>query len=275
MERAGQGRILDLQDRLLLDLPVTDIVSPGQLFLAPDGDRLQPFGPHHGSEARPSDEMALVVSDRGKADEILPGRTDRQHLDPRIGCLEDVRGFVNVPAPETGSVGQSGLAIRNGKHHRRLRPAGDHDPVIARPLQLRAEVPAAGRLPPDPRQRRPGADGKARAPGEAACHHRSGHHHEGTFRRKRIGLQRESVQEELRSEGTSTDEFPEQIVRHGEGGTATFRQVDPQKATSITIGHTLPSLDSTDRWKEKPDTYRPITEIVKKMYVGKDTTQLE
>ena len=117
--------------------------------------------------------MALVVPDRGETDEVLPGGADGKHLDPLVRRLEEVRRLVNVLPPETGGVDQMRLAIHDGKHDRFLRAAGDHDPVITRLFQLRSEVPAAGRLPPDSREGGLRADRETGAPRETAPHHRA------------------------------------------------------------------------------------------------------
>ena len=85
-----------------------------------------------------------------KLDEVLPGGSDGKDLDPGSTLFEKVGGFVNILPPEIGGVAAAVPPLHDEKHYRLLRPAGDHDPVIASLLQLRTERPAAGRLPQIP-----------------------------------------------------------------------------------------------------------------------------
>ena len=194
MERTGHCRLLDLQNRGLVNLPEACLVCFFRFPASPDADRLESFCPHDRPETRPADEMTLVVSDGGETHEVFPGRPDGEDLHPRFTRLEQVGGFVNILPPEIRSVAEPGLPLDDDENHRPNRPAGNDDPVVARLLEFRTERPPAGRLSPDPCERRLGADRKTGGPRKTAPHHRPGHDHERALRGEGIGIKRIAIQ---------------------------------------------------------------------------------
>ena len=129
------------------------------------------------------------------------------------------------------------LSLHDGKPDRSGRPAGDHDPVIARPLEFRSERPAASRFAPDPRQGGFRANRKPRGPGEPAPDHRTGHHHKRALRGQGIDVQGIIIQVQLRTQRAPPDEFPAQLIVDDEIRAATCRQVDTQVPTGIPLHH--------------------------------------
>ncbi len=188
--------------------------------------------------------MALVVADRGEPDAVLAGGTDGKNLQAGIVLLEQIGGFIEILPPEPRGIEQARLSLDDRKPDRSGRPAGDHDPVITCPLEFRSERAAAGRLAPDSRQGGFRADRKPGGPREPACDHRAGHHHERALRSQGIGVQGIPVQEKLRAQRASSDEFPVQLIVDDEIRTTRFRQVDTQVPPGIPFRHGSPQRET-------------------------------
>ena len=99
-------------------VPADDFLEGGRVLelrrlVAPDGNGLEVFAPHHGPHTGAAVGVAEVVHHAGIADKVFASRPDAGHPDPRVPEFRTnpALGLAGILAPQVSGVPHLDLAV--------------------------------------------------------------------------------------------------------------------------------------------------------------------
>ncbi len=203
----GDHVSVDVRQGLLRQRSNLCCIRRAGLRIADGSHSLQVLRPHERAHAAAPGAAPLVVHDGGVSDLLLAARGDAGHADVGVAqlVLDELLRLVAVLAPEMGGVPDLGLAVLQVEVDRLVRTAGDDDPVEARALEAEGEVPAAGGLTPEPRQRRDPASHVSAHHGNGRAGERPGGENQGVLWAQRILVLGQAVVDQGSRQGGPAD----------------------------------------------------------------------
>ena len=112
------------------------------LPVPPNGNRLQPFRPHHGPKSPSCGHSIFIIHDGRKSHPVFPSRADARHREPVISKLL-FDGPLRLSGPHTlefASVVEVDLPILNAEVGPVLRPPLEDQDIKASAPQFRAKI---------------------------------------------------------------------------------------------------------------------------------------
>ena len=205
------------------------------------GDGFEILRSHDRAGAAASGVPAFIADGR-EANAVLSRSADGCYSEPVRALRRPDRslGLGRALALQVLRVPSLHVSIGDREVDRRRRPAGDHDGIQARALQLQGKVAGRERIADEAGERRFGDDGKLRGRGEIGTDERRADEDQGVGRRQRLDSGRRMLVEQARPQADAAEKCAQaalgEIVPRG----SALAQIDVQEPAVEPVHVSLP-----------------------------------